>query len=190
MHASSKQSLIILSPHRLTTSLSLSHTHPSSPSHSSLSHTHPLTFSLPHTHLIPRPLTFSLPPSHSSHPSLTPAPLTFSLPPSHPSPSPSHSLPPHLTPSLTLISSLPHTPSHSLPHTHPSSPLECSRRHQFCNQYEDLSFLLVSVSSDLPGVVQSEDVWVLQVLKNGHLLLEPRLFRLVVAILLCVCVCV
>lgn len=101
MHASSKQSLIILSPHRLTTSLSLSHTHPSSPSHSSLSHTHPLTFSLPHTHLIPRPLTFSLPPSH-------------------PSPSPSHSLPPHLTPSLTLISSLPHT--HLTPSLTPTPP--------------------------------------------------------------------
>ena len=66
------------------------------------------------------------------------------------------------------------------------SRLECPRGHEFGDEDEDLSlpFLGASAHLGLPGVIETEDVGVLESLEDGHLLLEPCLLGLVVSVLL------
>ena len=78
----------------------------------------------------------------------------------------------------------PQTPLPSL-----SLPLECPRGHELRDQHQHLSVLLVPCASDLPGVIETQDIRVLQCLQDGHLLLEPSLLRLVVPVLLQMCAC-
>lgn len=66
------------------------------------------------------------------------------------------------------------------------SRFEGPRGHEFGDEDEDLSLPFLGAPADLglPGVVESEDVGVLECLEDGHLLLEPCLLGLVVSVLL------